>query len=110
MTPPREPKYSNRSRGHRSPLDKLPAEVISELSRRCYGEQTLASIRDWLLEKHGCKTSLTSISDWWKRRIAAGYEVQPKDSRTVVALGFEFTVIAPGAESITVRVHPAQKP
>ena len=98
---------SNRSRGHRSPLDKLPGEATQELARRCYGSDTLREIADWLRENHGLKISRTSISDWWKRRIAAGFDSVGKSPLVAQAFNFEITITAPGAERIAVQFRPA---
>ena len=94
----------NRSREHRSPLDRLPLKVQRELARRCVGHDTLAEICNWLAEKHGLKISDTSISIWRKRKVSANHTAI---SQTVWAGGFEITVVAPGASTITLSVKPA---
>jgi hypothetical protein len=101
-------KRTNRSRGHRSPLDtKLTKEARRELGRRCAGSGTLAEIRQWLASAHGLQISKTALSDWRARRVAEGAAGEDDDVRTVLACGLEITIIAPGAESITVRVEPS---
>ena len=57
----------NRSRGHRSPLDKLPVTVIKELRARLESAETLHSIGEWLRNEHSCPTNRTSLSDWRNR-------------------------------------------
>ena len=90
----------NRSRFHRSVLDKMSEDVTRELARRCASSETLVEICAWLKNKHSIKIGRSAVSEWWSKRIVARRQTETK---TVHAGGFEVTVTAPGATSITVR-------
>ena len=94
----------HRNKGKASPLDRLPATVGEQLRRRFLGAETLRKIKEWLATEHQCKTSTTSLSDWWIRQ--SEEERQQRAALTLPADGCEIRVVAPGGSEIRVRVLP----
>lgn len=84
--------------GNCSPLDRLPKKVKGELRKRCKAGVVFWRIRDWLMAEHQCRTSTSSLSDWWRRQPKIGRKPQ------VAGAQFEFIVHAPGASEIPVLV------
>ena len=107
MSRPRKPLkpgvVPNRSRGNRSPLDRLPAGVQNALLRKCMGTSTYAKIIAWLRAEHGVQIGASALSAWRLRRIAEG---APTNTKTLRAGGFEMEINATGASAITVRLVP----
>ena len=108
MSRPRKPLkpgvVPNRSRGNRSPLDRLPEDVQNALLRKCMGTSTYSKILTWLRAAHGLQIGASALCAWRLRRIA---ESAPTNTKTLRAGGFEIEIATPGASAITVRVTPA---
>ena len=97
----------NRSRGKRSPLDRLPPKVRGELARRLHAGDTYATARAWLAADCGLEIGISALCDWFRKRMVEG----PKaPTEAFHAGGFSFRVEAPGASSITVHVNPSAGP
>ena len=91
--------------GNRSPLDRLPKKVKGELRKRCKAGDVFREIRAWLMAGNQCRTSITSLSAWWRRQQEeAG---NPASAARSFRRGLlEFIVHAPGASEVRVLVKP----
>ena len=100
-------KKHRRHFGKVSPLDRLPESVQAEMRRRCQGDEAFREIRAWLFTKHHRRTSIESLSQWWRRQQMNGWGVT---AQTVTHSAFEIVVTAPGASEVRVQVRALPAP
>ena len=102
--------------GKCSPLDRLPEDVKAEMRTRCQSDVPFREIQAWLFATQHLRTSIAALSDWWRRTQMNGWSAPakapaPTSAQTPQAfpinLSFSIEVIAPGAQSISVRILPA---
>ncbi len=105
MSAPKNPPQRRRHYGKCSPLDRLPELVKTELRRRCQGDVPFREMRDWLAQEHRCRTTITSLSDWWRRQKMDGWSADPASPQSITHGSFEIIVTAPGASEVRVQVR-----
>ena len=87
----------SRDQHSRSPLDLLGSSVQLELWGKCQSTETFQEIRAWLIEKHGLRVCLSTLSSWRRRHLA---------ENPMRVGGVTFSIEAPAAHFSAGKVKP----
>lgn len=102
---PSKPKKHNRSFGHRSAIDKLPARERETLWALATKDRLrLDDLSAWLKEHHGIVISRTSVWDWINRQGELGAATEGEAVR-IIEGECEISISAPGAEVVRIIVR-----